>query len=887
MSKTGTWEDVIGPEEADAFVGRVQQLATFREAILQDRPSKLIFYISGQGGAGKTELLKRYQAVARQYRIAVLETDEFQGDVPAVLGHLAAQLKEEGGQDIERFNDKYKRYQQLKAEIESDVDAPQGLAAMIGRTTVRVGLALVKEVPVLRQGSELIDHDVVATQAGEWASYLARKLGNKHDEVALMHEPASILTRLFFADLNALADNRRFLLCFDNYELTRTYLDEWMARLRESKPSWNIRLVIAGRTEPGPTWERLSRAVQHIRLDVFVEAEAEEFLDKVGVTDMTRRQEILDFSGRLPVLMSWLSSTQEVGIDNESPTTDVVELFLRWVKEPSRRRLALLAAVPRRFDLDVLACLDGVASSGSSEADMDWLRKQPWVHQREDGWYYHGVVRRMMVRYQRTRSERAYRAMHKQLAEWYEAKQTGLNLQEREAWRNERWQRYALERIYHHVLVAPDLNWSAFLDLFVHSLRYFRFLAPSLLKLATDSVWEDELRVAERHQLRLFTEQLPVVMERDYAAGFAMFAALCKAEGVSPSGVGIALAYRGEAYRSLHKYEQAMADFDQAIALNSEDAWAIIRRGEVYQEQGDQARALAEFNMAIALNPQDAWAIATRGRTYQLMGEYEQALAHFDQAVALDPKDTWAIIRRGEVYQEQGDHARALAEFNMAIALDPHDAWAIYRRGETYRQQGEYAQALADFDQTVALEPKNTSIIVNRGETYRLQGDYERALADFDRTIGLDPKHAWAIASRGETYLLMGQYERALADFDHAIALESSDWHLYGRALTHRALGQEAAAFADLTAAINGAREEEVKSPDNWQNKLNLAIYYMASRDLTAAEDWYQAAIDAGVNEGRARYAIQDLSNYLHLFPADEAARAMRERLQRYIDDKW
>ena len=100
-------------------------------------------------------------------------------------------------------------------------------------------------------------------------------------------------------------------------------------------------------------------------------------------------------------------------------------------------------------------------------------------------------------------------------------------------------------------------------------------------------------------------------------------------------------------------------------------------------------------------------------------------------------------------------------------------------------------------------------------------------MADFDRAIALDQKYAWAIARRGETYRLLGstsrrwptstapspsirrylghlpprrdlpadgQYEQAPADFDQAIALDSSDWYLYGRALTYRILGQEAAA---------------------------------------------------------------------------------------------
>ena len=93
--------------------------------------------------------------------------------------------------------------------------------------------------------------------------------------------------------------------------------------------------------------------------------------------------------------------------------------------------------------------------------------------------------------------------------------------------------------------------------------------------------------------------------------------------------------------------------------------------------------------------------------------------------------------------------------------------------------------------------------------------------------------------------------------------------------------------MADLSAAIDEAHEVEAQTPDDWQNRLNLALYYLASGDCTAAKGQYQAAIDAGVNEGPARDAIQDLDDYLHLFPADEAAREMRGRLQRYVEERF
>jgi hypothetical protein len=93
-------------------------------------------------------------------------------------------------------------------EIENDPAAPQGLAALLGRTAVQVTFGVGDLVPGIRKGLELLPQDSLETQASEWTGYLAKKLTNK-DDVALIRDPAPILTPLFFTDLNAIAQKQK------------------------------------------------------------------------------------------------------------------------------------------------------------------------------------------------------------------------------------------------------------------------------------------------------------------------------------------------------------------------------------------------------------------------------------------------------------------------------------------------------------------------------------------------------------------------------------------------------------------------------------------------------------------------------------------------------
>lgn len=246
---SGDWDEIFEEVEAEYFVGREQELESFRQQISLTKPRYLIFYIAGQGGVGKTTLLDRYKEIAEKKGFLLADCDEQQRDMPTVLGRFAQQLT---GQSIslKRFNELYKTYRQKRHEIENDPEAPRGLAAMLARTVVRATFIGGDTVPGIRKGLEYLPREAIETQASEWATYLAKKFSNK-DDVALMREPVDTLTPLFFEDVNEIAQKRKILLCFDNFEAESPEVQDWLLRLREFKPSLNIRIAIAGRNQPG------------------------------------------------------------------------------------------------------------------------------------------------------------------------------------------------------------------------------------------------------------------------------------------------------------------------------------------------------------------------------------------------------------------------------------------------------------------------------------------------------------------------------------------------------------------------------------------------------------------------------------------------------------
>jgi hypothetical protein len=67
-------------------------------------------------------------------------------------------------QQIKRL-ERYKTYRQKMDAIENDPKAPQGLAAMLGRTVVRATYIVGDMVPGLRKGLEYLPRESLETQA--------------------------------------------------------------------------------------------------------------------------------------------------------------------------------------------------------------------------------------------------------------------------------------------------------------------------------------------------------------------------------------------------------------------------------------------------------------------------------------------------------------------------------------------------------------------------------------------------------------------------------------------------------------------------------------------------------------------------------------------------
>jgi tetratricopeptide (TPR) repeat protein len=215
----------------------------------------------------------------------------------------------------------------------------------------------------------------------------------------------------------------------------------------------------------------------------------------------------------------------------------------------------------------------------------------------------------------------------------------------------------------------------------------------------------------------------------------------------------------------------AIDNFTEGIALNPDDAEAYNNRGEAYRNLRQYQEAIADLDRAISLNPDFAAAYNNRANAYLSLQQYQSAIADFNQVISLNPDYANAYNNRGVAYLNLQQYQEAIADFNKAIALNPDFAAAYNSRGNTYYYLQQYQEAIADFNKAIALNPNYAQAYYNRANAYLSLKQYPKVLADYNKAIELNPNYAEAYYNRGATYSELKQYPEAIADLEKATQL--------------------------------------------------------------------------------------------------------------------
>jgi protein O-mannosyl-transferase len=199
---------------------------------------------------------------------------------------------------------------------------------------------------------------------------------------------------------------------------------------------------------------------------------------------------------------------------------------------------------------------------------------------------------------------------------------------------------------------------------------------------------------------------------------------------------------------------------------------AYADRGRYYYEEaGRFDAALADLDEAIAINPGVAPVWLDRGIVLAELGRNDGALACFDRALELDSNSLVALNNRGVMRMRKGDLEAAVADFSRSIVLQPGSRDALDNRALAYAMLGEDEKSIADRRRIVELDPANPGNYIQLGEIgaslLRL-GRPRESVAAFETAFRSVPPGSPRLAAwyldRSRAWWALGERRRALSD---------------------------------------------------------------------------------------------------------------------------
>jgi len=163
-----------------------------------------------------------------------------------------------------------------------------------------------------------------------------------------------------------------------------------------------------------------------------------------------------------------------------------------------------------------------------------------------------------------------------------------------------------------------------------------------------------------------------------------------------------------------NKFEEGMAEFvnknygpcieylSQAIVLDPGFTLAFKSRGAAYLRQDKPEQAIADFNMVIGMDSSNARAYHLRGLAYEKAGQNDKALDDFNRALELKTDYGAVYYSRASLNNKMGNTEQATEDIRMVTNLTEVNIETFGNANNVWRSQQLQLESVYNDD--IAME---------------------------------------------------------------------------------------------------------------------------------------------------------------------------------------
>ena len=186
----------------------------------------------------------------------------------------------------------------------------------------------------------------------------------------------------------------------------------------------------------------------------------------------------------------------------------------------------------------------------------------------------------------------------------------------------------------------------------------------------------------------------------------------------------------------LGNYEEALANINQALNMDSTDVNFIAQKANIYYENGDAKAAVAEWDKVLTMQPEYGFGYYRRGWFKELSGDLEGGLEDLSMAIVLEPKEPYFYETRGDLYVKLGKRDLAEADFKKVIEIeDTPEKYECIQYA--YQGLGQYDKAREAMDMIIARDTTDYGNYYDAACLYSRMKDKDNALKYLGKALEL------------------------------------------------------------------------------------------------------------------------------------------------------
>jgi tetratricopeptide (TPR) repeat protein len=264
--------------------------------------------------------------------------------------------------------------------------------------------------------------------------------------------------------------------------------------------------------------------------------------------------------------------------------------------------------------------------------------------------------------------------------------------------------------------------------------------------------------------------------------------------------------------------EQAIARFETALRLNTDNVEAQVRLGQALFQQGKLEEAAAHFRAASEVDPKNPIPHFNLGSVLCMRGMHEDGTSHLETALKLKPDYFDAHVNIGISLLEQRMAEKAVAHFRAALKIDLESPVAHFNLGNALYMQGMHEEGISHFEAALMLNPDYSDAHLKMGTALLRQGLSKKAAAHFQKSLVVDPTNIDARLALGSALVAQGNFQSAVAEFENANRLDPDNlramndlaWLLAVCPLDDVRDGARAVELADRACTASGYRDPQL-----------------------------------------------------------------------------